>query len=125
MVTKEQIRDWLDVDARNKHFKEIEKVIDAAIKRNAISGKTTFYISTGHVNNHAHRHEKSGFYDIWHCKGLSDDSTRIVQNKILEEYTNAGFNIEVVNIDCGWNSRYDGVQFTDIHKMLSKEKTNE
>lgn len=118
MITKEQLKDWLDTNARKEKFEILKKYINSQIKKNALKGTTTFYISSGEANNIRRTHQRTVFYDLWHCKGLSDDSTRVVQKEIIDAYKKAGFDIQVVNIDCGWNSNYKGLQFKNIHKML-------
>jgi integrase len=118
MISKNELRDWLDEDARKQYAKKLEKVFDESIKRNALNGKTTFYISTGRVNNAARTHEKTGFYEVWHTSKLSDVNRKKVKREVLEKYRQAGFDIQFVREDCGWNSSYDAVQFKDIHKVL-------
>ena len=118
MVTKEDLRDWLDEDARKRYAKVLERIFDNAIKTNALNGRTTFLINTGRVNNAVGRHEKTEFYRIWHTEDLSDDNRNKVKKEVLDKYRAFGFSVKVVNVDCGWNSNYEAVQFIDIHKVL-------
>src|SRR6185312_7020987 len=118
MISKDELRDWLDEDARKKYAEELEKIFDESIKRNALKGKTTFTISTGRVNNAASTHMKTDFYKIWNTSKLSDVNRNKVKNEILKKYRNAGFDVEVVREDCGWHSSYEAVQFKNIHKLL-------
>lgn len=118
MVTKEQLRDWLDTNTRKERVEAIERSLDALIKRNALAGETSFYLSTGETDNYARRHRKSTFYNTWHNKDLSEESQRAIKREVLRKYKDAGFVIEVVSVDHGWDSSYEAVQFKDIHKLI-------
>src|SRR5699024_8511600 len=95
MVTREQLKDWLDVNARKKYAEKLEKIFDDAIKRNALKGITTFVVSTGRLNNVMRRHEKTEFYSIWHTQDLSDDNREVVKREILKKYREHGFTVDV------------------------------
>ena len=122
MVTREQLKDWLDVNARKKYAEKLEEIFDDAIKRNALKGITTFVVSTGRINNVMRRHEKTEFYSIWHTQDLSDDNREVVKREILKKYREHGFTVDVVLDDCGWGSQYEAVMFTDIHKALEESE---
>lgn len=122
MITKEQLKDWLDVDARKRYAEKLERRFDSAIKHNALQGITTFCISTGRVNNAARTHEKTPFYDLWHTKDLSEDNKEKVKREVLDKYRDHEFNVLVVNEDCGWHSSYEAIKFADIHKALEKSE---
>ena len=121
MITKEQLRDWLDSNERSERVKKLERRIDSEIKANALKGDTTFYISTGRVDNVIRHHAKTSFYDEWHNEDLSKESVKAIQEEVLKMYRDAGFDVSVVDVDCGWHSRYKALQFTDIHKALESE----
>src|SRR5690625_3648023 len=106
MVTKEQLRDWLDENIRQDRIKKIEKILDREIKENALAGKTTFYVSTGETINVSHRHQKSYFYDTWHNKDLTEESRELIKQEVLRKYREAGFDVSIVKIKHGW-SRYE------------------
>ena len=118
MIDKNDLKDWLDESSRNKHFQKIKDFVNREIRKHALEGEKTFYISTGRACNIKHTHEKTPFYNIWHCEGLSRDNARIVQNRIIEGYKKSGFDIEKVFIDCGWHSNYEGIQFKNIHNAI-------
>jgi len=121
MVTKEQLRDWLDADTRRKRIAKIEEVLDRKIKENALAGKTTFYVSTGETNNITHRHHESHFYDTWHNEDLSEESRGKIKREVLRKYREAGFEVDVVDLDHGWNSSYEAVRFRNIHKLVEDD----
>ena len=116
MITKEELRDWLDEDAREKRYEEIEKYIDKKAKEEILSGKRTFYISTGRVGNGSD--ERTEFYKLWCSPDLSVASANKVRNKILKAYRDQGFDVDEVNVDCGWGSLYKAVRFENVHKVL-------
>lgn len=122
MITKEQLKDWLDTHKRKERLAELEKHIDGCIKHHALRGNKTFTISTGRVNNHARRHEKTNFYDKWHNPDLSKESIKMIQEEVVKAYKDNGFDVTVVNEDCGWNSSYEALLFKDIHKVLEDEE---
>lgn len=122
MITKEQLKDWLDTNTRKERYEELEKHIDGCIKRHALRGNKTFTISTGRVNNSARTHEKTNFYDKWHNPDLSKESVKMIQDKVIGAYRGNGFDVTVVNEDCGWSSSYEALKFKDIHKVLEGEE---
>ena len=119
MITKDELKDWLDESSRKAHTEKIEEYIDGAIRRNALAGKTTFHISTGEYTRQGSR--KTAFYDIWYCEGLSEENRRIVQKRVLKKYRDFGFNVDEIWVDCGWSNDYRAIQFTDIEKVIVEE----
>lgn len=116
MVTKEELKDWLDESAREKYEEKLEEYIDKAIKKNALAGNTTFYISTGKYTTDGSR--KTAFYNLWYTNELSEDNREIVHRRIVNKYREAGFDVEKTKMDCGWHNHYFALKFTDIHKLL-------
>ena len=123
MVTKEQLRDWLDTNTRRERISKIEAILDREIKEHALAGKTTFYVSTGETLFRSH--QKSYFYDIWHNEDLSEESREIIKQEVLAKYREAGFNVDVVDVDHGWDTRYEAVRFRDIHKLVEEDVAND
>jgi|SRR5690625_1524926 len=118
MVTKEQLRDWLDTNTRRERISKIEAALDREIKEHALAGKTTFYVSIGETIDVSHRHQKSYFYDTWHNEDLSEASQTMIKQEVLRKYREAGFDIDLIEVDYGWNSRYEAIIFRDIHKLV-------
>lgn len=116
MVTKEQLKDWLDESAREEYGKKLEERIDKSIRENALRGKTTFYISTGEYTQDGSR--KTPFYDLWYTEELSEGNRRIVQEKVIKKYKNSGFDVEKTSVDCGWSNQYFALKFKDIDKVI-------
>ena len=118
MVTKEQLKDWLNENARKKYEEELEKYIDNAIKINALQGNTTFYISTGMYTPDGS--SKTKFYDLWYTDKLSEENREIVHQKIINKYRKFGFDVTETQKDCGWHNHYFALKFTDIHKVIEE-----
>lgn len=118
MVSKEDLKDWLDESSRREHVDKIEEYIDNCIKRNALRGETTFLISTGRWAQRGS--EQTFFYNLWHCSGLSTENTRVVQRRVLEKYRDFGFIVEETSVDCGWSNHYPALKFVDIHKIVEE-----
>lgn len=116
MVTKEDLKDWLSESLRDEYEEKLEAVIDSHIKRNALAGKTTFYISTGRVGTG--RSEETPFYDTWYTKDLSETNRNVVHKIIIKKYKDFGFNVQKANVDCGWNNSYFALRFADIDDLL-------
>lgn len=116
MITKEQLKDWLDESARKKYESQLEKFIDNEIRENALQGETTFFVATGKWGR-THS-EKTPFYDIWHTDQLSKENREIVQQRVINKYRAFGFNVEESRVDCGWNNHFFALKFSDIHKVV-------
>jgi len=123
MINKNDLKDWLDESNRKQHVKRIEEYIDNAIKQNALSGNMTFYISTGRYTPDGSR--KTPFYAVWYCKDLSEENTRIVQERVINKYKDFGFSVERTSVDCGWSNSYSALKFKDIDKVLERDETEE
>jgi len=123
VVTKEQLRDWLDANTRRERIAKIEATLDRKIKEHALAGETTFYVSTGESLHRSH--QKSYFYDIWHNEDLSEESREIIKKEVLAKYREAGFNVDVVCVDHGWDTRYEAVRFRDIHKLVEEDDSDD
>jgi hypothetical protein len=119
VVTKEELKDWLNESARKKYEEELEKYIDNAIKINALQGKTSFYISTGKYTLDGSR--KTPFYKVWFTDKLSEDNRELVHQKVLKKYREFGFDIEETTMDCGFHNHYFALKFIDIDKVIEKE----
>lgn len=117
MINKDDLKDWMKEADRKKAVAEIEKVLDAAIKRNALAGKYTFIVSTGMYTRSGS--ERTSFYDIWYNPKLSGENQRLVQQTILEKYKDAGFDVEEGSHDCGWSNFYTAIEFKDIDKAIA------
>lgn len=101
MITKEDLKDWLNESARKDYARKLEEYIDKSIKANVLRGNTTFYISTGDYTQEGSR--KTPFYDLWNAKDLSDE------NRI---------DIKETSVDCGWNNHYFALKFSDIDNVV-------
>lgn len=119
MITKENLKDWLNQSARDAYAKELESYIDRVIKKNALAGEVSFYISTG--KHTTARSVKTEFYDIWNTDKLSSNNRRIVQDEVIEKYRNFGFDLERAMIDCGWDNHYFALLFNDIDKVVEEQ----
>jgi hypothetical protein len=117
LITKDDLKDWLSESERKKHAKKLEEFIDARIKANALSGKTTFHICTGEYTRDGSR--KTPFYDLWNTEELSEGNRKIVQDNILKKYRDFGFDVQKTSVDCGWNNNYFALQFTEIQKVIA------
>ena len=117
MVTKEELKDWLNENARREYAKILEECIDKSIKENALRGNTTFYISTGEYTREGSR--KTPFYELWFTEGLSEENRRIVREEVIKKYKDFGFDVEKTSVDCGWNNFYFALKFNGIDKVVS------
>lgn len=124
MIDKEKLKDWLAVGEREKHFERIREYVNEIIKDNALEGKTSFLVSTGYRLDTPYSMSpgKSDFYDIWNCEGLSRENRRIVQNKIIDGYRKAGFDVELVYKDYGHNETFEALSFVDIDNAVKDKK---
>ncbi|MEL3959461.1 hypothetical protein NST17_20125 [Caldifermentibacillus hisashii] len=119
MITKKELKDWLDENARVKYAEKLEEYIDKNIKENALAGNTTFYISTGKCTRYTlDGGMKTSFYDIWNTKELSNESRKLVQEKVINKYREFGFDIEETTVDCGWDKHYFALKFHSINKVI-------
>ncbi|OAK70056.1 hypothetical protein [Lederbergia galactosidilytica] len=118
MVTKENLKDWLDVSSRSKYAKKLEEYIDSKIKINALDGKTTFYISAGRYTRDGST--KTPFYDLWYTGELSETNRKLVHDLVINRYREFGFNVSKTSVDCGWNNNYFALEFKDIDKVLQQ-----
>ena len=116
MVTKEELKDWLNESARRKYEERLEEFIDNEIKMNALQGITTFYISTGKYTPDGSK--KTTFYKVWFTEELSEDNRKIVQKRVLEKYRDFGFDVVETTKDCGWHHHYFALKFIDIDKVI-------
>jgi|SRR5690625_936122 len=116
MVTKEELKDWLNESARREYAKKLEERIDKSIKGNALRGNTTFYISTGEYTREGSR--KTPFYDLWYTGELSEENRKIVQEKVIKKYKDFGFDVEETSVDCGWNNNYFALKFSNIDEVV-------
>ena len=116
MVTKEELKDWLNESARKKYEEELEKFIDREIKIHALKGKTTFYISTGEYTPDGSR--KTPFHKVWFTEELSEDNRTIVHRRILQKYRDFGFDVVETTKDCGWHHHYFALRFNNIDKVI-------
>lgn len=119
MITKDALKDWLAESERREYEKELEEFIDKEIKRNALSGKLTFFIPTGKYTTDGSR--KTTFYPVWFTEKLSEENRRIVHDKVIQKYKDFGFDVKRTYVDCGWSNNYFALQFSDIDKALEKE----
>lgn len=118
MITKKQLRDWLDNSERTKVLEQMESYIDEEIKHNVLSGRTTFEVPTV-IGNSFWGINKTSFYFLWYSKNLSDDSLIYVRNRILERYTNHGFLVSVTSSNYGKGRDYDNLKFTEVEIALN------
>ncbi len=116
MITKEELKDWLDESARKEYAKKLEERIDKSIKGNALRGNTTFHISTGEYTRDGSR--KTPFYDLWYTQDISEENRKIVQERVINKYKEFGFDIERSTVDCGWSNHYFALKFKDIDKVI-------
>lgn len=116
MVTKEELKDWLNESARIEYAKKLEERIDKSIKENALKGITTFYISTGEYTREGSR--KTPFYKLWYTEELSEENRKIVQEKVIKKYKDFGFDIKKTSVDCGWNNHYFALKFSNIDEVV-------
>lgn len=112
MVTKEQIKDWLEVGKKNQLEEEIEEYIDEKIKGSALRGQRTIYISTGYPDNNARRAVTNVFFELWCSNKISRDNLLYVRKNIIEKYRQIGLKVEEKNFDEGWNSSFAGLKIT-------------
>lgn len=118
MITKEDLRDWLSESERKEYAKKLEERIDKNIKRNALRGNTTFYISTGEYTRDGSR--RTPFYNLWNDSSLSEENRMIVQDQVINKYKEFGFDIEKTLVDCGWNNHYFALKFNNIDKVIEE-----
>ncbi|WP_163183314.1 hypothetical protein [Neobacillus sedimentimangrovi] len=116
MVTKEELKDWLNESARKRYEEKLEKYIDESIKTNALSGKTTFDICTGKYTPDGSR--KTPFYDLWYTNELSEENREVVHKRIIEKYKSFGFDVKETTVDCGWHHSYFALEFKNIDKVI-------
>jgi hypothetical protein len=116
VVSKEELKDWLNENARKNYASKLEDFIDRQIKANALSGNTSFYISTGEYTRDGSK--KTPFYQLWNTAELSEENKKIVQESVVGKYKEFGFSIEKTSVDCGWHNHYFALKFNDIHKVL-------
>lgn len=116
MVTKEQLKDWLDESARRDYEEKLEKFIDRFIKINALQGNLSFYISTGEYTRDGSI--ETEFYNLWYTNDLSKENRNIVHERILKKYRDTGFDVEETTVDCGWHNHYFALKFNDIDKVI-------
>ena len=116
MITKDDLKSWLNESGRKKYEEKLEKFIDEQIKKNALEGKTTFLIPTGRWGNRYS--ERTPFYDIWFTEELTKENREIVHQRVIRKYKDFGFDVERTQVDCGWNNRYFALRFKDIDKVL-------
>jgi len=116
MVTKEELKDWLNESARKNYAKKLEEYIDRSIKVNALKGNTTFYISTGEYTRDGSR--KTPFNGLWYTDEISEENRKIVHENTINKYREFGFKIERTSVDCGWNNHYFALMFKDIDKVI-------
>lgn len=120
MFTKEQLRDWLDQAERDKRVEAIEKYLAKEIKKNALKGNHTFYVSTGEKPKMSRSTVKSSFYDIWHNEDLTEESSRIIKDTVIRKLKEFGFDASIVNVDHGYHSSYEAVMFRNIHETANE-----
>ncbi|WP_314063489.1 hypothetical protein [uncultured Vagococcus sp.] len=118
MIKKDDLKDWLAEGDRNKSKEKLEAFIDKRIKYNALSGKTTFTVCTGEYTRDGS--VKTEFYDLWYDQSLSKNNQIIVQNEVIANYQEFGFDVKKVNVDCGWSNNYPALKFTDIDYLLDE-----
>lgn len=116
MITKEELKDWLNESARREYEDDLEEYIDKVIKVNALQGKKTFYISTGEYTRSGSR--KTSFYNLWFTDRLSEENRRIVHERIINKYRKFGFDVQKDRVDCGWHNYYFALKFNNIDKVL-------
>lgn len=123
MITKEQIKDWLEVDKRNKVLVDIEDYIDNHLKRNLMEGKTTISISTMKYIEAFQVHKETEFMKLWSSPELSKDGKEYVQKSTIEKYVAHGFDVSVREGTVAHTSdvKYDYIQFKDIDKMIGED----
>ncbi|VXC07512.1 conserved hypothetical protein [Bacillus sp. 349Y] len=118
MITKQDLKDWLAESERKEYAVKLEDFIDRKIKSNALSGETTFYISTGKYAQGGS--ENTSFYKLWNTEDLSESNRKIVQDRVLERYRDFGFDVEKTSVDCGWSNHYFALKFKNIDAVVDK-----
>lgn len=118
LVTKEELKDWLNESDRKKYAKKLEEFIDKRIKGNALRGETTFYISAGEYTREGSR--KTPFYHLWNTEDISEENRKVVQERVVKKYRDFGFDIERTSVDCGWSNHYFALKFSDIDKVVNE-----
>lgn len=124
MITRDQIRDWLEIDKREKVLIEIEKYIDNQLKAKLMKGETTIIISTMKYIDTFQTHEDTEFMGLWNNPELSEDNKEYVREQIVEKYRKHGFDVEVKQSNIAHTSdmKYDFLKFKDIHKMIENNQ---
>ena len=117
MITKKQLRDWLDDSERIKVLEQMENYIDEEIKYNVLKGRTTFEVPTV-IGNSLWGVSKTPLFSLWYSKNLSDDSLIYVRKRILERYNNHGFIVSVTSSNYGKGRDHDNLKFTDVENAL-------
>ena len=118
MITKKQLRDWLDNSERTKVLEQMESYIDEEIKYNVLKGKTTFEIHTV-IGNYFWGINKTSFYFLWYSKKLSEENLKIVRSKIIEMYQENYFDVTLKETETINGKKYDILKFTDIENALN------
>lgn len=126
MITKEQIKDWLQIKVRQKSEVEIEKYIDKQLKENLMNGVTSFNIVTHKTKpGHYGMLYSTEFNEIWNNPELSEDNKKKAQMNVIEKYRKNGFPIDSFQLTGEYTGEYDKVyhcvSFDRIEKMLEED----
>lgn len=122
MITKEQIRDWLEVDKRKDVLANIEGYIDDKLKENLMEGKTTIIIPTMKYIDAFQIHQETEFMELWESPELSDDGKEYVQKHIIDKYVTHGFDVSIEKgTKAHTNDKYEYIKFKNIHKMIEAD----
>ena len=119
MITKKQLRDWLDDSERTKVLNEMERYIDEEIKYNVLNGRTTFEIHTV-IGNSFWGISKTSFYFLWYKKKLSEENLKIVRSKIIEMYQENYFDITIRKTETINGKNYDILKFTNVENVFEQ-----
>lgn len=119
MITKKQLKDWLNFSERVKVLEEMESYVDETIKNEVLSGRTTFEIHTV-IGNSLWGSRKTPFYFMWYSEKLSEDNLICVRKRLLEMYSNHGFLVKVINSNYGKGRDYDTLKFTNVENALDE-----
>lgn len=118
MINKEDLKDWLNENARNEYAKKLEEFIDGEIKKNALKGELTFHISTGEYTRDGSK--RTSFYYLWEAEDVSEGNRKIVHDLVIKKYRDFGFDVQRTNVDCGWHNNYFALLFIEIDKVVQE-----
>lgn len=119
MITKKQLRDWLDDSERTKVLEQMESYIDKTIKENVLNGRTTFEVHTVNGNSFWGIN-KTSFYLLWYSKKLSEENLKIVRSKIIEMYQENYFDVTIRKTETINGKNYDILKFTNVENVLEQ-----